>query len=66
MSRIRLFAACADLCMALVPNGLALNVRSFAPPLRPSPLRMAALVVSFLFFGYFSVLTLGDRLGLLR
>jgi hypothetical protein len=44
---------------------LVLNARSFAPPLRPSPLRMGALVLSFLFFGYFSILTLADRLGLL-
>ena len=41
---------------------LWLNVRSFDPPLRPSPLRIAALVVCFGFFGYFSVLTLIDRL----
>jgi hypothetical protein len=42
---------------------LWLNWRSFEPPLRPSPLRAAALVVCFAFFGYFSVLTLVDRLG---
>jgi hypothetical protein len=44
---------------------LVLNLKSFAPPLRPRPLRIGALVVSFVFFGYFSVLTLADRLGLL-
>jgi len=42
---------------------LWLNWRSFEPPLRPSPLRVVALVVCFAFFGYFSVLTLADRLG---
>ncbi|MGH0032419.1 MAG: Nramp family divalent metal transporter [Myxococcota bacterium] len=42
---------------------LWLNVTSFDPPLRPSPLRMGALVVCFAFFGYFSVLTLVDRLS---
>ena len=42
---------------------LWMNVRSFDPPLRPSPLRMVAMALAFLFFGYFSVLTLLDRLG---
>jgi hypothetical protein len=44
---------------------LWLNVRSFEPPLRPRPLRIAALLVCFFFFGYFSLLTLADRLGML-
>ncbi len=43
---------------------LWLNVRSFDPPLRPRPLRIAALAICFLFFGYFSLLTLADQLGL--
>lgn len=43
---------------------LLLNLRSFAPPLRPSPLRIVALVIAFAFFGYFSVLTLADQLGI--
>ncbi len=42
---------------------LWLNLRSFQGPLRPSPPRIAALVLAFGFFGYFSVLTLLDRLG---
>ncbi len=42
---------------------LWLNVRSFARPLHPSPLRIAALIGAFAFFGYFSVATLADRLG---
>jgi hypothetical protein len=42
---------------------LWLNTRSFRGPLRPHPLRMGALVFSFLFFGYFSALTLIDRVG---
>jgi hypothetical protein len=41
---------------------LWMNVRSFDPPLRPSPLRMVAMALAFLFFGYFSVLTVLDRL----
>jgi hypothetical protein len=32
-------------------------------PLRPSPLRIAALVGALAFFGYFSVLTLLDQLS---
>ncbi|MEM7409017.1 MAG: Nramp family divalent metal transporter [Myxococcota bacterium] len=42
---------------------LVLNTTSLRPPLRPSPLRIGALVLTFLFFGYFSVVTLVDRLG---
>jgi hypothetical protein len=41
---------------------LWLNVTSFDPPVRPSALRIGALVLAFAFFGYFSVLTLYDRL----
>ena len=41
---------------------LWLNVTSFDPPIRPSKLRIGALVVSFVFFGYFSMLTIADRL----
>jgi hypothetical protein len=41
---------------------LVLNLRSFRGPLRPSPLRIGALLLAFLFFGYFSALTLIDRL----
>ena len=39
-----------------------LNMRSFEAPLRPSPLRIGALACSFLFFGYFSVITIADQL----
>jgi hypothetical protein len=42
---------------------LWLNWRSFDPPLRPSLARAGALIVCFAFFGYFSVLTIVDRLG---
>jgi hypothetical protein len=44
---------------------LWLNLRSFGGELRPHPVRIAALCLSLVFFGYFSVLTLLDRLGLL-
>jgi hypothetical protein len=40
-----------------------LGWRCFEPPVRPGPLRIAALCVSFVFFGGFSVITLVDRLG---
>jgi hypothetical protein len=42
---------------------LWLNVSSFRGPLRVHPVRIAALLFSLCFFGYFSVLTLVDRLG---
>ena len=42
---------------------LWLNWTSFEPPLRPSLPRAAALVVCTVFFGYFSLVTLADRLG---
>ncbi|MBW2282755.1 MAG: Nramp family divalent metal transporter [Deltaproteobacteria bacterium] len=42
---------------------LWLNASSFSGPLRPSPARMAALVVALLFYGYFSALTLADQFG---
>jgi hypothetical protein len=42
---------------------LWLNVGSFAGVLRVHPVRIAALLVSLIFFGYFSALTLLDRLG---
>jgi hypothetical protein len=42
---------------------LWLNVRSFRGLLRPHWVRIAALGGSFLFFGYFSVLVLVDRLS---
>jgi hypothetical protein len=42
---------------------LWMNLRSFDPPLRPSPVRVVALVLAFAFFGYFSVLTIADRVG---
>jgi hypothetical protein len=41
---------------------LWLNLTSFDPPVRPSAVRIVALVVTFVFFGYFSILTLYDRL----
>jgi hypothetical protein len=42
---------------------IALGWRCFEPPLRPGPLRLAALALSFVFFGTFSVITIIDRLG---
>ncbi|HJO22086.1 MAG: Nramp family divalent metal transporter [Myxococcota bacterium] len=42
---------------------LWLNVRSFGGPLRVRPFRIAVLVTSLLFFGFFSGLTLLDQLG---
>ena len=42
---------------------LWLNGRCFRGPLRPHPVRLVALVGSLCFFGYFSALTLADRLG---
>ena len=42
---------------------LWLNLTSFRGPLRVHPLRIAALVFSLGFFGYFSALTLIDRLA---
>jgi len=42
---------------------LYLNARSFRGALSPGLLRVAALVFAFLFFGYFSALTLWDQLG---
>jgi hypothetical protein len=42
---------------------LWINVASFRGPLRMHPVRVAALLGSLAFFGYFSVLTLVDRLG---
>ncbi len=42
---------------------LWLNLRSFRGPLRPHPVRVAALVCATAFFGYFSVLTLIDQIG---
>lgn len=41
---------------------LWLNLSTFHGALRPRPLRILALVVSLVFFGYFGVLTLADRL----
>ena len=42
---------------------LCLNVGCLRKPLRPGPLRIAALVGALCFFGYFSVLTLLDQLS---
>ena len=59
------FSAALNGVVMFLYSGLLLwlNARSFDPPLRPSPLRMGALVVCFLFFGYFSLLTIADRIG---
>ena len=42
---------------------LWLGLRVFRGPLRPGPVRVVALAAAFLFFGYFSGLTLLDQLG---
>jgi len=42
---------------------LWLGLRVFRGPLRPGPVRIVALAAAFLFFGYFSLLTLADQLG---
>ncbi len=42
---------------------LWLNLRTFRGPLRPHPVRVAALLGAFAFFGYFSVRTLADLLA---
>jgi len=42
---------------------LWLNHRCFHGPLRPSPLRWAALAAAIAFFGFFSGLTLWDRIA---
>ena len=42
---------------------LRLNVGSFSGALRVHPVRIVALVFSFLFFGYFSAITLLDQLS---
>jgi hypothetical protein len=42
---------------------LWMNTTSLSGPLRPSALRIAALVGAIVFFGYFSVLTLVDQLS---
>ena len=42
---------------------LWLNISCLRGPLRPSPLRIAALLGAVAFFGYFSVLTLLDQLS---
>jgi hypothetical protein len=41
---------------------LWLNLGVFRGALRPHPVRMLALAVSLVFFGYFSALTLAARL----
>ncbi len=59
-------SACLNAVVMFLYSGLLvwLNFKSFAPPLRPSPLRVAALLAATAFFGYFSALTLADWLGL--
>jgi hypothetical protein len=39
---------------------LVMNARSFAGPLRPSPLRLLMLAAAFAFYGYFSLITVAD------
>ncbi len=64
MSLLILSAALNGFVMFLYSGLLLwLNVRSFRGPLRPHWVRMLALAGSFLFFGYFSVLILIDRLS---
>lgn len=58
-------SACLNGFVMFLYSGLLLwlNWTSFRGPLRPHPVRAGALVLSFLFFGYFSVLTLIDALA---
>ncbi|KAA3614235.1 MAG: hypothetical protein DWQ01_00605 [Planctomycetota bacterium] len=42
---------------------LWLGLTTFRGPLRPGPIRIAALAFSFCFFGYFTVVTLIDKLS---
>ena len=63
LTLIVLAASLNAVVMALYSGLLLwLNLRSFAKPLRPSPLRVVVLVGSLAFFGYFSVLTIRDQL----
>jgi hypothetical protein len=57
-------SACLNAVVMFLYSGLLLwlNLKSFHGPLRPSPLRIAALLVSLSFFGYFSVLTIWSQL----
>jgi hypothetical protein len=48
------------LCAGLL---LWLGLRSFGPPLRPSPLRVAALLAALAFYGFFGFVTLREELG---
>ena len=65
LSLIVLSAALNGIVM-FVYSGLLLwlNTTSLRPPLRPSLVRIAAVALAFCFFGYFSVVTVADRLGL--
>jgi hypothetical protein len=45
---------------------LWMNIRCLLPPLRPSPLRITALIVALCFYGYFSILTFFDQLSRIR
>jgi len=42
---------------------LWLGWRCFEPPLRPGLLRSAALMLAFVFFGGFTIITVADRLA---
>jgi hypothetical protein len=42
---------------------LVLNIRCFAPPVRPGAVRVLALLGAFAFFGYFSAITIAEQVA---
>ena len=61
---VKVLSASLNAVVMFLYSGLLiwLNMRSFEAPLRPSLLRVGALVLSFLFFGYFSIIMIADQL----
>ena len=57
-------SSCLNAGVMFLYSGLLiwLNLATFGGRLRPHPLRIVALAISLLFFGYFSLLTLLDQL----
>ena len=62
--QLLVLSACLNAFVMFLYSGLLLwlGFASFRPPVRPSRLRMGALVFSLLFFGYFSFLTLKSEI----
>ncbi|MCA9511304.1 MAG: Nramp family divalent metal transporter [Myxococcales bacterium] len=61
--QLLVLSAALNAVVMFLYSGLLLwvNWTSFSPPLRPGPLRVAALLGAFAFFGYFSVVTLVEE-----